>query len=69
MALTTANLIRLAGAAAVAAGLILIGVQINHPHADVAAVTTTEWAVRGLIQGAHGRTGPGRPHRACTCVR
>ena len=50
MAITHANLIRLAGAAAIAAGLIFIGVQINHPHADVAAVTTTEWAVRNSFK-------------------
>ncbi len=50
MAITSANLIRLAGAAAVAAGLIFIGVQINHPHADVAAVTTTEWTVRNSFK-------------------
>ena len=36
--------------AAVAAGLIFIGVQINHPHADVTSVATTEWAVRNSLQ-------------------
>ena len=50
MAITPATLIRSAGVAAVAAGLIFIGVQINHPHADVAAVTTTEWAVRNSFK-------------------
>jgi hypothetical protein len=50
MTITPTTLIRAAGVAAVAAGLIFIGVQINHPHADVASVTTTEWAVRGTLK-------------------
>jgi len=50
MTITPATLTRAAGVAAVAAGLIFIGVQINHPHADVAAVTTTEWAVRNSLK-------------------
>ena len=50
MSITPTTLIRLAGVAAVAAGLIFIGVQINHPHSDVAAVTTTEWAVRNSLK-------------------
>jgi hypothetical protein len=50
MTITSTTLIRAAGVAAVAAGLIFIGVQINHPHADVANVTTTEWAVRNSLK-------------------
>jgi hypothetical protein len=50
MTITPTSLIRAAGAAAVVAGLIFIGVQINHPHSDVSAVTTTEWAVRGSLK-------------------
>ena len=50
MTITPATLIRAAALAAVAAGVIFIGVQINHPHSDVAAVTTTEWAVRNLLK-------------------
>ena len=50
MAITPTTLTRLAGAAAVAAGLIFIGVQVNHPHSDLAAVVTTEWAVRNSFK-------------------
>jgi hypothetical protein len=47
---TPATLIRSAGVAAVAAGVIFIGVQLNHPQLDVAAVNTTEWAVRSSLK-------------------
>jgi hypothetical protein len=47
---TPTSLIRAAGAAAVVAGLIFIGVQIGHPHADVTNVTTTEWAIRNSLK-------------------
>jgi len=50
MMITPTTLFKAAGVAAVAAGLIFIGVQINHPHADVANVTTTEWAVRNSLK-------------------
>ena len=50
MTITPTTLTRAAGAAAVLAGLIFIGVQINHPHSDVTAVTTTEWAVRNSLK-------------------
>ena len=50
MTITPTTLTRAAGAAAVVAGLIFIGVQINHPHADVSNVTTTEWAVRNSLK-------------------
>ena len=50
MTITPTTLFRAAAAAAVAAGVIFIGVQINHPHSDVVAVTTTEWAVRNSLK-------------------
>jgi hypothetical protein len=50
MTITPATLTRAAGVAAVVAGLIFIGVQINHPHSDVTNVTTTEWAVRNSLK-------------------
>jgi hypothetical protein len=46
MTITTTNLTRAAGLSAVAAGLLFIGVQVNHPHIDTTFVTTNEWAVR-----------------------
>jgi hypothetical protein len=50
MAVTTTTLSRSAGIAAVAAGLIFIGVQINHPHMDAGTVTTTEVTVRDSLK-------------------
>lgn len=50
MTITHTTLLRSAAVAAVAAGVIFIGVQINHPHSDVAAVVTTEWAVRNALK-------------------
>jgi len=46
MSITTTRLTRAAGVSAVVAGLLFIAVQVNHPHLDVALVTTTEWVVR-----------------------
>jgi hypothetical protein len=46
MNLTTNRLTATAGLCAAAAGAIFIGVQINHPPADVAHVVTTDMAVR-----------------------
>jgi hypothetical protein len=46
MAITATTLSRSAGVAAAGAGLIFIGVQINHPPLDVTSITTTEVAVR-----------------------
>ena len=46
MSITTTKLTGAAGLAAVAAGLLFITVQINHPHLDADFVTTTEWQVR-----------------------
>jgi hypothetical protein len=50
MVITATTLSRSAGVAAAAAGLIFIGVQINHPPMDVTSVTTTEWAVRNSLK-------------------
>jgi hypothetical protein len=50
MTITPATLSRSAGVAAVAAGLIFIGVQINHPHLDATSITTTEVAVRNSLK-------------------
>jgi hypothetical protein len=50
MTITPTTLIRAAAVAAIAAGLIFIGVQVNHPHADVTSVVTTEWAVRNSLK-------------------
>jgi hypothetical protein len=50
MAITATTLTRSAGVAAAAAGLIFIGVQINHPPLDVTSVATTEWAVRNSLK-------------------
>ena len=50
MAITATTLSRSAGVAAAAAGLIFIGVQINHPAMDVSSVTSTEWAVRNSLK-------------------
>ena len=46
MDITTNRLTAAAGLCAAAAGAIFIGVQINHPPADVAHIATTEMAVR-----------------------
>jgi hypothetical protein len=46
MNLTTNRLTAAAGLCAAAAGAIFIGVQINHPPADVAHIVTTEMAIR-----------------------
>lgn len=50
MSITTTKLTRSAGLSAVAAGLLFIGIQINHPHLDVTFVTTTEWTVRQTLK-------------------
>jgi hypothetical protein len=52
MTVTATTLTRAAGVSAVAAGLLFIGVQINHPHLDVGLVTTTEWTVRQSVKVA-----------------
>lgn len=50
MTITTSSLTKLAGVAAAAAGLIFVGVQINHPHVDTASITTTGLAVRNSLK-------------------
>ena len=50
MTITPSTLTRAAGVAAVAAGVFFIGVQIGHPHSDVTAVATSEWAVRNSFK-------------------
>jgi hypothetical protein len=50
MTVTPSFLVRAAGAAAVAAGLLFVGVQIGHPTLDIASITTTEVAVRNTLK-------------------
>ncbi|MFF9645927.1 hypothetical protein [Kitasatospora aureofaciens] len=50
MTLTARTLSRAAGISAAIAGMLFIGVQINHPAMDVASVTTTDWAVRSAAK-------------------
>ncbi|MGO4193463.1 hypothetical protein AB4Y67_17590 [Arthrobacter sp. YAF17] len=50
MTITTTNLTRAAGLSAVTAGLLFIGVQINHPHLDAEFATTTEYTVRQSLK-------------------
>ena len=50
MTITTTSLTRTAGVAAVVGGLLYIGVQINHPHLDLAFISTTEWKVRQTMK-------------------
>ena len=50
MAITGTTLGRAAGLAAVAAGVIFIGVQINHPHLDAGTVTRTDVIVRDSLK-------------------
>lgn len=50
MTITPTALTRAAGAAAVAAGFIFIGVQINHPELDATSITTTDVYVRDSLK-------------------
>ena len=50
MTITPTTLTRGAGVAAVAAGLIFIGVNIGHPHMDATSVTSTEVVVRNSLK-------------------
>ncbi|MET3720749.1 MULTISPECIES: hypothetical protein [unclassified Arthrobacter] len=50
MSVTTTQLTRWAGLSAAAAGLLFIGVQINHPHLDAGFATTTEYTVRQSLK-------------------
>src|SRR4051812_44566068 len=48
--ITTTTLFRVAGVAAVLAGLIFIGVQINHPYLDATSISTTGVMVRNSLK-------------------
>jgi hypothetical protein len=50
MTITPTTLTRAAGLAAVAAGLIFIGVQFNHPHLEVASITTADVVIRNSLK-------------------
>jgi hypothetical protein len=50
MRITPAALTRFAGAAAVMAGLIFVGVQVGHPHLDAETITTTEMVIRSSLK-------------------
>ncbi len=50
MTITPQTLTRGAAAAAVAAGVTFIGVQIGHPHLDADSITTIEMTVRGSLK-------------------
>jgi hypothetical protein len=50
MSITTTKLTRWAGLSAAAAGLLFIGVQINHPHLDAEFATTTEYTLRQSLK-------------------
>jgi hypothetical protein len=50
MTITPSTLTRAAGASAAVAGLIFIGVQINHPHLDATSITTTEVVLRNSLK-------------------
>ncbi|MDJ0313559.1 hypothetical protein [Arthrobacter sp. H35-D1] len=50
MSITTSTLIRTAGLSAVAAGLLFIGIQINHPHLDATFATTAEYTIRQSLK-------------------
>src|SRR5215210_3953109 len=50
MAITATRLTQAAGVCAAVAGAIFIGVNINHPHVDVASITTTELVIRNSLK-------------------
>src|SRR3989442_6282530 len=50
MTITTTIVCRVAAIAAVPAGLIFIGVQINHPCLDATSITTTDVRARNLLK-------------------
>src|SRR4051812_1080844 len=50
MTVTPTSLIRSAGAAAVAAGVVFIGVQIKHPQLNATSITTTNVEVRDALK-------------------
>lgn len=50
MTVTPTTLTRAAGAAAVTAGALFIGINIGHPHMDATSITTTELIVRNSLK-------------------
>ena len=50
MTVTSSTLFRAAAGAAVLAGLIFIGVQINHPYLDATSITTTDVMTRNSLK-------------------
>ena len=50
MTITPTTLFRASGVAAAVAGLIFVGVQINHPHLDATSITTTDVIARNLLK-------------------
>ena len=50
MTITPTALTRAAGVAAALAGLLFIGIQVDHPAMTVSSVTTTDWAVRNALK-------------------
>jgi len=50
MSITTTKLTRWAGLSAAVAGLLFIGVQINHPQLDAGFATTAEYTVRQTLK-------------------
>src|SRR5437870_13384672 len=50
MTITPTTLFRASGVAASLAGLIFVGVQINHPHLDVTSITTTDVIVPSSLR-------------------
>ena len=50
MTITTTHLTRAAGIAAAVGGLLYLGVQINHPHLDLAFIATPEWKIRQTMK-------------------
>jgi hypothetical protein len=50
MTITTTSLTRAAGGAAAVAGLLFIGLQVNHPAMDVSSVGSTEWVLRNTAK-------------------
>ena len=50
MTMTSSILFRAAGVAAAAAGLIFIGVQINHPHLDATSITSADAMTRNSLK-------------------
>jgi hypothetical protein len=50
MTITPTILFRASGLAAAVAGLIFIGVQINHPHLDATSITTTDVIARNSLK-------------------